>query len=279
MAHRKKSTQKKKADHLAKRASMAYDPVNLLPLELFGSIIEHLDPADTETLRRVSKSWKVASEYHVSTAWISLKHPELQHREEFKNSESANLMYRRHCRLHFLSDFVAYFAHTASVYVTQMMQKGRANGMMMLPKVGFWHMEASFLVAVPATARHIDSVLSHQGVRGLVEIYHFIGSKVKKCTIDLRKKFRTELVTIHYLRSVGDGGFIVATYSVRVERRSKKAYVHQFHLNRNKGFPCRPNHLKLHFFSSPFLPTKNKRKDAVAHFHINATRSVPDNCR
>jgi hypothetical protein len=75
----------------------AFDPVHTLPPELFAFVVNYSEPTDTEILRRVSRNWKTASEYHVSTAWIARKHPELQLRDEFKDSKTANLTYRRHC--------------------------------------------------------------------------------------------------------------------------------------------------------------------------------------
>ena len=46
----------------ARKSSKKQDPAQLFPLEIITNIISCLDAEDTETLRRVLKSWKAVSE-------------------------------------------------------------------------------------------------------------------------------------------------------------------------------------------------------------------------
>lgn len=79
--------------------SVSIDPFRRLPPELAGLVIELLDPAETETLRRVGRVWKVLSEKYNGLRAVKRHCPApfrtLLAHGEHDTSGAANLCFRR----------------------------------------------------------------------------------------------------------------------------------------------------------------------------------------
>ena len=76
--------------------SRPLDPLHYLPLELISNIIWWANIEDTETLRRVSKGWKVASEDSNTNQALLRRFPRSYGKCEGTPSE-LNLIFRRSC--------------------------------------------------------------------------------------------------------------------------------------------------------------------------------------
>ena len=75
---------------------MKKDPMQVLHYDVIALIIFALDPADTETMRRVSKLWKAVSERHCGNGLLLKHFPSAC--SIYNNNlsrEQANLVYRR----------------------------------------------------------------------------------------------------------------------------------------------------------------------------------------
>ena len=73
------------------------DPVQHLPLEIIAKIISYLEAEDTENLRRLSKSWKNASETS-NTRQAILRHFPRSSCPPLATGMEYNLHFRRLCK-------------------------------------------------------------------------------------------------------------------------------------------------------------------------------------
>ena len=77
------------------------DPFECLGDDVVGIIITHLPAITTEILRRVSKHWKLLSEYHNGNEALQRYFGHVEQRKpEYTNREEANLRFRRRCKFY-----------------------------------------------------------------------------------------------------------------------------------------------------------------------------------
>ena len=77
------------------------DPFDFFGADIVRIIITELDATDTETLRRVSKSWKAISEFYCGRTFLRQHFPEAAaslSENEIGSVEEENLRFRRHCK-------------------------------------------------------------------------------------------------------------------------------------------------------------------------------------
>lgn len=85
----------------ARGARDARDPFDFFEDAIVHVIITKLDAADTETLRRVCKTWKATSEAHCGRNALRLHFPEAAGSlcdDEQGSVEEENLRFRRYCK-------------------------------------------------------------------------------------------------------------------------------------------------------------------------------------
>ena len=75
------------------------DPIQRLPLEIIIKIIHYLDAEDTESLRRLSKKWKSASETS-NTRQAIRRHFPRSSCPPLGTGARYNLHFRRLCKFH-----------------------------------------------------------------------------------------------------------------------------------------------------------------------------------
>lgn len=75
------------------------DPMQRLPLEIIKNIIHYVAAEDTEKLRRLSKSWKSASEAF-NTKQAIIRHFPRSPCPPLATGLQFNLLFRRLCKLH-----------------------------------------------------------------------------------------------------------------------------------------------------------------------------------
>ena len=74
------------------------DPFERLGIDVLGLIISYLPAPETETLRRVSKLWKFASETHNTGGALQRHFGHVGEKmREYRNRQTANLEFRRRC--------------------------------------------------------------------------------------------------------------------------------------------------------------------------------------
>ncbi len=85
--------------HLNEMSQYQQNPFLRFPPEIISSVIAHLPKETTETLRRVSKCWKILTEYHCTGCAIKQHFPGTEAAQRtFESVEEANLTYRRLCK-------------------------------------------------------------------------------------------------------------------------------------------------------------------------------------
>ena len=124
------------------------DPFQILSHELMCEVVSYVPARDTETLRRVSKLWKVSSERALSTRSAVLKHfPWATSRFQYCDTEvQKNLLFRR-CRefIHILCSRSTYLSQDV-VYVEQNLNIGRVTRTIDCTQALHWSMIDDLLV-------------------------------------------------------------------------------------------------------------------------------------